>query len=56
MAEHPASCDHRWRYFVNIQSQAVRQRRCERCGTRSAFETAMNVHIPDPAPAEKQLA
>jgi len=34
MKEHEALCEHRWRYFVNVQSRAVRLRQCERCGTR----------------------
>lgn len=30
-----SSCDHRWRYFVHVQSRAVRGRECERCGLKS---------------------
>ncbi|MGD9935078.1 MAG: hypothetical protein AB7T37_15385 [Dehalococcoidia bacterium] len=25
-------CAHRWRYFVEVRTQAVRSRKCERCG------------------------
>ncbi|MCL4240858.1 MAG: hypothetical protein KJ048_05845 [Dehalococcoidia bacterium] len=34
MAHHPGTCEHRWRYFVNLQARAIRVRECERCGTR----------------------
>jgi hypothetical protein len=31
-----AGCEHRWRYFVNVESRAVRIRECEKCHRRGA--------------------
>lgn len=31
-----AGCEHRWRYFVNVESRAVRIRECEKCHRRAA--------------------
>jgi hypothetical protein len=28
-------CEHRWRYFVNVASKAVRVRECESCHRRA---------------------
>ncbi len=30
-------CEHQWRYFVDLQSGAVRLRRCEQCGLERAM-------------------
>ena len=32
-----STCDHRWRYFVDVQSRSVRHRVCERCGLKSGL-------------------
>ncbi|MEO6398369.1 MAG: hypothetical protein ABIP13_07860 [Tepidiformaceae bacterium] len=34
-------CEHRWRYFVNIQSRAVQVRECEHCGRRGVVPTEL---------------
>lgn len=28
------TCDHAWRYYVDLRSRGVRVRECERCGQR----------------------
>jgi hypothetical protein len=28
-------CEHRWRYFVHLQSRTIRVRECEHCGKRA---------------------
>jgi hypothetical protein len=35
--EQHTGCEHQWRYFVNVQSRAVRVKECERCGRRMAI-------------------
>ena len=37
--KNPSWCEHRWRYFVNLQSKAVRVRECEHCGKRAIIPT-----------------
>ena len=34
------TCAHQWRYFVDVRTQAVRSRRCERCGVETAVAVA----------------
>lgn len=41
MEHPPAACEHRWRYFVHIESRAVRIRQCERCGRRAVVPTRL---------------
>jgi hypothetical protein len=41
MKEHESICEHRWRYFVNVQSKAVRIRVCERCDRRAVVPTVI---------------
>jgi hypothetical protein len=36
-------CEHRWRYFVNIETRAVRVRECERCRQRSVLPAPLAV-------------
>lgn len=35
------TCEHRWRYFVNVQARAVRVKECERCGKRAIIPTRL---------------
>ena len=44
-------CEHRWRYFVNVQARAVRVRECERCGKRGIIPTML-----EPLPRERLSA
>jgi hypothetical protein len=37
-----ATCEHRWRYFVHLESRAVRVRECERCGRRGVVPTQLS--------------
>ena len=39
MEQHPGSCEHKWRYFVNVEARAIRVRECERCGRRAVIPT-----------------
>jgi len=49
-----SSCEHRWRYFVNLQTRAVRIRECEHCGKRAVVPTVLE---PLPrTPAERLSA
>jgi hypothetical protein len=48
METHTASCEHRWRYFVNVESRAVRVRECERCHRRAIVPTRL-----DPLPRQR---
>lgn len=41
MEQQSSSCEHRWRYFVNVESRAVRVRECERCGRRGVIPTQL---------------
>jgi hypothetical protein len=41
METHARYCEHRWRYFVNLQAKAVRVRECERCGKRGVIPTLL---------------
>ncbi|GMV84307.1 MAG: hypothetical protein AMXMBFR80_01650 [Dehalococcoidia bacterium] len=41
-------CEHRWRYFVNVEARAIRVRECERCGKRAVVPTRL-----DPLPRER---
>ena len=34
-------CEHRWKYFVNLESRAVRIRECEHCGKRAVVPTVL---------------
>lgn len=52
MQEHEVDCEHRWRYFVNTASRAVRLRKCERCGVRDLLAARAPVVLNDKA-AEK---
>jgi hypothetical protein len=49
MESQPGPCEHRWRYFVNVQSRAVRVRECERCRKRAMVPTAL-----EPLPRSRQ--
>jgi hypothetical protein len=40
MQELPIICEHRWRYFVNLASRAIRVRVCEICGHRRELPAA----------------
>jgi hypothetical protein len=33
-------CEHRWLYFVDVTSKAVRTRKCERCGAKAEVGAA----------------
>ena len=37
----PGPCEHRWTYFVNVQSRAIRVRECERCHRRAIVPTQL---------------
>ncbi|MBE0608259.1 MAG: hypothetical protein IH609_02675 [Dehalococcoidia bacterium] len=41
MEQHHGTCEHRWRYFVNVQARAIRARECEHCGTRTVVPTKL---------------
>jgi hypothetical protein len=41
MEQHPGTCEHRWRYFVNVQARAIRVRECEHCGKRTVVPTKL---------------
>ena len=43
------TCEHRWRYFVNVQARAIRVRECERCGKRAIIPTQLEP-LPRPKP------
>ncbi len=49
--KNPSWCEHRWRYFVNLQSKAVRVRECEHCGKRAIVPTNL-----EPLPRQKLSA
>ncbi|MCC6381648.1 MAG: hypothetical protein IT304_04025 [Dehalococcoidia bacterium] len=51
MEEMTLVCDHRWRYFVDVQARAVRARQCESCGTKERLGRARQLKAPVPAPA-----
>ena len=51
MKEDMAICEHRWRYYVNLASKAVRVRVCERCGRRALVPT----HL-EPLPRKRREA
>lgn len=34
-------CQHSWRYFVHVDSRAVRIRECEHCGRRAVVPTEL---------------
>jgi hypothetical protein len=38
----PGTCEHRWRYFVHVESRAVRVRECERCHRRGVVPTQLS--------------
>jgi hypothetical protein len=46
-------CEHRWRYFVNVEARAVRVRECEHCGKRGVIPTMLE---PLPRGAERLSA
>jgi len=48
-------CEHRWRYFVNVQAKAIRIRECERCGKRAIIPTQLEP-LPRSAVAERKLS
>ncbi|MBI2766207.1 MAG: hypothetical protein HYX53_09880 [Chloroflexi bacterium] len=50
MEQQHAGCDHHWRYFVHIESRAVRVKECELCGRRSAIPTQL---APLPRPVRR---
>jgi hypothetical protein len=44
--QNPAQeCVHSWTYFVNLESRAIRVRRCEKCGLKD--------YLPSKAEPEK---
>jgi hypothetical protein len=45
-----AGCEHHWRYFVNLESRAVRIRECEKCRRRAAVPVRLEP-IPRRHPA-----
>ncbi len=50
MEQQSSKCEHRWRYFVNVESRAVRVRECERCGRRAVIPTQL-----DPLPRQRSV-
>ncbi|MGE5596897.1 MAG: hypothetical protein ACM3S1_12800 [Hyphomicrobiales bacterium] len=50
--EHRTRCEHRWRYFVHIESRAIRIKECERCGWRSVVPTRLEP-LPRRTPAAR---
>lgn len=49
MKTHAGSpCEHRWKYFVNVEARAVRIRECEHCGKRAVIPTVL-----EPLPAAR---
>ena len=53
METRTGTCEHRWRYFVNVQARAVRVRECERCGKRAVIPTQLE---PLPRPRPERLS
>ncbi|MGI8925477.1 MAG: hypothetical protein ACR2HN_02375 [Tepidiformaceae bacterium] len=51
MREQNPTCEHRWRYFVHVDSRAVRARECERCGHRAAITPSVATPEPELAVA-----
>jgi len=47
MQEREAGCEHRWRYFVNTASRAVRLRKCERCDLRDIVASRPTSLLPE---------
>ncbi|MDZ7729410.1 MAG: hypothetical protein U5Q44_15140 [Dehalococcoidia bacterium] len=43
-------CEHRWSYFVDVASRAVRTRRCDLCGARMALTTVSTADAATPEP------
>lgn len=41
MQQQPGPCEHRWRYFVNMENRGVRVRQCEHCAHRVVVPTRM---------------
>lgn len=57
MEEIVMTCDHRWRYFVDVSARAVRARQCESCGKRERMGVAREVALVEtPALAERRSA
>jgi hypothetical protein len=48
-------CEHRWRYFVHVESRAVRVRECERCHRRGVVPTRLSP-LPRKGLPEKMTA
>jgi hypothetical protein len=48
-------CEHRWRYFVHMESRAVRLRECERCHRRGVVPTRLSP-LPRKGLPEKMTA
>lgn len=46
-------CEHRWQYFVAVESRAIRVRKCEHCGRRDVIPVVL---APLPARSEKRLS
>ncbi len=47
-----AACEHRWRYYVNLASKAVRVRECMNCHRRAIIPTRLDPLPRQPAPAD----
>ncbi|MBE7519853.1 MAG: hypothetical protein HS107_11485 [Thermoflexaceae bacterium] len=55
MEDHIGPCEHRWRYFVNVDSRSIRVRECERCGRRAVVPTHL-APLPRPKYLEPRLS
>lgn len=55
MHKQPGPCEHRWRYFVNLESRSVKVRECEHCGHRAIVPTEL-APLPRPRKPEKLSA
>ncbi|MCK6563865.1 MAG: hypothetical protein L6Q80_03825 [Dehalococcoidia bacterium] len=55
MEDHKGPCEHRWRYFVNVDSRSIRVRECEHCGRRAVVPTQM-APMPRPKYLEPRLS
>jgi DNA-directed RNA polymerase subunit M/transcription elongation factor TFIIS len=49
------TCEHTWRYYVDVATKAVRARECERCGARKEMTGAAALPV-EPARQEVRLS
>ena len=45
MKQQSDPCEHRWRYYVNLESRAVRLRQCERCQRRAIVSSGATLTV-----------